>query len=292
MHRIGFIGLGSMGSRMARRLLDAGHELTVYDSNPTVLARFAGIAGLAPHPAGCADTDAVIVMVANDAQAEDALLGPEGLLAGIDPVASPVVVVMSTVLPQTVRKLAHRLAEKNCRMLDAPVSGGLSGAEAGTLSLMVGGAKAELDALRPIFAVIGRHVFHCGELSYGVATKIVNNVVGVTNLFLMAEVSRLAERYQLDAGRLAEIMEVSSGRTFYTRDWNRARTAYGAIAQSAEAMAAHLDICRKDLACAMTMAREVKLRLPLCEEITASIASQRNEELQGWWQRAFATFEA
>src|SRR6185295_13522410 len=114
MKRVGFIGVGSMGGRMARRLHDAGYELTVCDREAATLSVFEtlGVA-IAPTPSACGGNDLVILMVANDAQLKEVMLAPDGLVSGIDVAAPPLVAVMSTVLPETVREIANALSRKN-----------------------------------------------------------------------------------------------------------------------------------------------------------------------------------
>ncbi|MSP89313.1 MAG: NAD(P)-dependent oxidoreductase [Alphaproteobacteria bacterium] len=287
MRRIGFIGVGSMGSRMARRLIAAGHELTIHDAAQGARDAFMGQATVVQHPAACGTQDAVILMVANDAQLTDAVLGPNGLLTGIDSLAAPMVTVMSTVLPKTILAIAGPLSEKGARLVDAPVSGGLAGAEAGTLSIMVGGSLTDLDALRPIFETMSKQIFHCGALSHGALTKIMNNMIGVTNLLLVAEVMTLARGHGMDLERLIEIMDASSGRNAYTRDWNARRAVYGAIADDPTRMQGHVDICRKDLACSLALASQIDVQLPLFEHLTGSIANLPQEQLRRIWQQAF-----
>src|SRR6202521_3477169 len=151
MEHIGFIGVGSMGSRMARRLHQAGYRLTVYDRDPAALRAFENLgAAIARMPSACGSSDVVILMVANDTQLKEVVLEPNGLLSGIDADAPPLVAVMATVLPETIQEITKPLLRNKVTLLDAPVSGGLAGAEAGSLTVMVGGAQENLARLRPI----------------------------------------------------------------------------------------------------------------------------------------------
>ena len=289
MEQIGFIGVGSMGSRMARRLCQAGYRLTVCDRDAAALREFETLDTAIVHrPSACGGSDLVILMVANDAQLKEVVLEPNGLLSGIDADAPPLVAVMSTVLPETIREIAEPLLRKKVRLLDAPVSGGLAGAEAGTLTIMVGGAQGDLERLRPILQAMARTIFHCGELGSGQLTKIVNNMVGVTNLFLMAEAMMLAKRCGLEPERLAAIMDASSGRTAFTGNWVARKTTYGGISTSLGRMQSHVDICRKDLKCALTLANDAHVRLRVFENIEASIATGSYAELREVWLEAFS----
>jgi 3-hydroxyisobutyrate dehydrogenase-like beta-hydroxyacid dehydrogenase len=289
MDQIGFIGVGSMGARMARRLHQAGYGLTVCDRNPAALREFENLGtAIADMPSACGGSDVVILMVANDAQLKEVVLAPNGLLSGIDAGAPPLVAVMSTVLPETIRDIAEPLSRKKVTLLDAPVSGGLAGAEAGTLTIMAGGAQEDLERVRPILQDMGTTIFHCGELGSGQLTKIVNNMVGVTNLFLVAEVMMLAKRCGLEPERLAAIMDASSGRTAYTRDWAARQATYGAIAASPDRMQSHVDICRKDLNCALTLANDAHIRMRVFENIATSVATGSCAELRQEWLDAFS----
>ena len=288
MERIGFIGVGSMGSRMARRLQQAGYPLTVCDREPGALRAFETQGtDVAAMPADCARCDVVMLMVANDSQVKDAVLGRDGLLPAIDADAPPLVAVMSTVLPDTIHEIGDALLRRNATLVDAPVSGGVAGAEAGTLTIMVGGAEASVARVQPMLQAMASTIFHCGELGAGQLTKIVNNMVGVTNLFLVAEAMTLAKRYGLEPQRLMSIMEASSGRTTYTRDWEKRKATYSAIAASSNRMQSHLAICRKDLQCASTLAHNADVRLDVFEGIQAAVAARDDSELQALWQEAF-----
>jgi 3-hydroxyisobutyrate dehydrogenase len=288
MERIGFIGVGSMGSRMARRLQNAGYRLTICDRNPVALRAFeAPGTAIGTLPSACAASEVVILMVANDGELKDAVLAPDGLLSAIDAVAPPLVAVMSTVLPETIQEIAEPLSRSNVALVDAPVSGGLAGAEAGTLTVMVGGAEDNVARVQPILQQMASTIFHCGKLGSGQLTKIVNNMVGVTNLFLIAEAMTLARRCGLEPERLVSIMDASSGRTTYTRNWDGRKATYSAIAASAEQMQSHLAICRKDLKCASTLAHNALLRLGVFESIEAAVATGADSELQRIWQEAF-----
>ena len=288
MEQIGFIGLGSMGSRMAKRLHQAGYGLQVCDREPAALLQFETLGTvIAPNPAACGGSNIVILMVANDAQLKDVVLAPNGLLSGINADAPPLVVVMSTVLPETIHEIAEPLLSRNVALVDAPVSGGLGGAEAGSLTVMVGGDEENISPLLPILQVMATTIFQCGKLGSGQLTKIVNNMVGVTNLFLVAEAMALAKRYGMESDRLASIMEASSGRTAYTRNWDGRKATYSAIAASTDRMQSHLAICRKDLRCALTLAKKAHVRLGLLESIEAAIATGPDIELQTVLQEAF-----
>jgi len=287
LRRIGFIGVGAIGARMAWRLVGAGFDLHVHDVAAAAREAFAGRARLAASPASCAGEDVVIFMVANDAQLTEAVLGNGGLISGIDADKPPMVAVMSTVLPRTIKQLAGPLADKGVRFVDAPVSGGPAGADAGTLSIMVGGRSDDLETLRPLFEAMGDRIFHCGELSSGELIKILNNMIGVTNLFLTAEVMALARGHGMEPERLLDIMDVSSGRSAYTRNWSDRRAVYGAIAADPMRLERHVAICRKDLDFSLALAGQIGLDLPLFAHLTDTIGELPKEDLRRLWRQAF-----
>lgn len=280
---IGFIGVGNMGSRMAQRLVDAGHRLTACDRSDAALEPFArqGVR-VTQRPADCASADFVLIVVADDDQLLSVALSEDGLRAGLKDGAAPLLVVMSTVMPETVRRVRDELAPLGVRVIDAPISGGLYGAAQGTLAIMVGGADADYAAVLPVLQCMGQQLFHCGDLGSGEVTKIINNMVGVTTLYLVAEAYELALRHGLDLARLAPVMDVSSGRTFMTRDITVAREQYAAWAESPASFASLADIIRKDLALASRLAQQSGLDLPILDGAIDSTTEIGDDVLARW----------
>lgn len=280
---IGFIGVGNMGSRMAQRLVDAGHDVTACDRSDAALEPFArqGVR-VTLRPADCASADFVLIVVATDDQLLSVALSDDGIRAGLNGGATPLLVVMSTVMPETVKRLRDELAPLGARVIDAPISGGLYGAAQGTLAIMVGGADADYAAALPVLQCMGQQLFHCGDLGSGEVTKIINNMVGVTNLYLVAEAYELALHHGLDLARLAPVMDVSSGRSFMTRDIAVAREQYAAWADSPASFASLADIIRKDLSLASKLAQQTRLDLPLLDGAIASTTAIGDDVLARW----------
>jgi 3-hydroxyisobutyrate dehydrogenase len=284
MHSIGFIGVGVMGAPIARRMMDAGFTLTVCDRNAAAVAPFAAAgAAVAKTPAGCARCDAVFVLVLTGEQVVEVVTGGDGLLGAVDAAAPPIVIVMSTVLPDTVKTLGAQLAAKRVRLLDAPVSGGLDGARRGTLSVMVGGAAADLDAVRPALRIAGERIAHCGALGSGVTTKILNNLIGVANWLLMAETMALGAKLGMDLDALTATMDRGSGRNIATGNWASRRALYEAYARDGDLLAANSDICRKDLALALALAERAGLALPVTAGLASAVEATTACELQPVW---------
>ena len=279
---VGFVGVGNMGSRMARRLVADGYSLVACDANEAALAPFRdeGIP-TTRRAADCATADFICVVVATDDQLWSIACGDGGIRDGLSGSAAPLLIVMSTVLPDTVRRVRDALGPLGVRVIDAPISGGLVKATDGTLAVMVGGDAADFDAALPLLRCMGEKIFHCGELGAGEMTKIVNNMVGVTNMYLVAEAFQLALRQGLDLAKLAPVMEASSGRTFLTEDIDAARAQYAAWSEPASFFSL-ADIIRKDLSLAAALAGRAGLDLPVLAGAIAGTAGIDEHVLARW----------
>jgi 3-hydroxyisobutyrate dehydrogenase len=281
---ISFIGAGSIGGPMAERLIETGHKLIVCDPSDSVREHFESLGcRITVSPGDCAGTRLVIFMVANDDQLRNAALGESGLLASIDPSSPPLVAIMSTVLPDTVLEIARALASRNTRLVDAPVSGGSLKAREGTLSIMIGGDVVDLERARPVFDDLASTIFHCGSLGSGQTTKILNNLIGVTNLFLFAETMRIAQLLRLDLGNLADVMEHSSGRNNGTMNWPARQGLFGWNSRDIVATRSVVDVTRKDLHHALTLAEQVGASTPLLGALVRAHDETPYEDvLQRW----------
>jgi 3-hydroxyisobutyrate dehydrogenase len=208
--RVGFIGLGIMGKPMAKNLLKAGFEVTAYNRSEGPRREFAEAGGrLAGSPAEAARAaDVVITMVTDSPDVEEVCLGPRGIIEGARP--GTIVVDMSTISPEVTRRIGARLAERGIRMLDAPVSGGDTGAIAGTLSIMVGGDVADLERVRPVLAAMGKRIVHCGPLGAGQTVKLCNQIaVTLTNL-AVCEALVFAQKSGVDPARMIEALSAGA----------------------------------------------------------------------------------
>jgi 3-hydroxyisobutyrate dehydrogenase-like beta-hydroxyacid dehydrogenase len=206
MATLGFVGLGAMGGRMARRLLGAGHAVVGYNRTASK-ARWLVDEGLrlvaSPREVAAA-ADVVFVMVTDPDALEAVSGGPDGLLAGLRPDA--VIVDMSTVSPHASRALAAKAAERGGAMLAAPVSGSPITLEAGQLSFMVGGDPAVLDRVRPYLAAIGPTVTHVGEIGLASAMKIATNLGLAVQMLAFSEAVALAEKSGIPRERAVEAL--------------------------------------------------------------------------------------
>jgi len=208
--RIGFIGLGAMGSRIAGRLLDAGHPVsatnrTAAKAQPLIER---GLTWTSTAREVAASTDVVLSMVTDDDALEAIATGPDGLLAGVR--AGQVYVDMSTVSPQASRQLAERVAALGAHMLDAPVSGSIPQAESGTLAIMVGGDPHAFAAVEPLLRELGRAVTHVGPNGQGLVLKLAINISLAVQTLAFSEGLVLAERAGVDPDVAAEVMSTSS----------------------------------------------------------------------------------
>jgi len=202
--RIGFIGLGIMGKPMARNLLKAGYPLTVWNRSQPAIEELVGD-GASPgsSPEDVAhQSDVIITIVTDSPDVEKVALGPKGIIEGGRP--GLVHIDMSTISPAVTRRIASRLAEKGVEMLDAPVSGGDTGAQAGTLSIMVGGKEETFQRCRPIFEVLGRTIVHCGPNGAGQTVKLCNQIVVALNNLAMCEALVFATKAGVDTRRMLE----------------------------------------------------------------------------------------
>ena len=205
--KIGFIGLGNMGAPMARNLAKAGHEVTGFDVNFEQAGVLKGIFNIVETAIDATvDQDVVITMLPNGAALIDVA---EQILPVMAP--SAFLIDCSTVDIQTAKQVAMMIESAGLRGLDAPVSGGVSGASAGTLTFMVGGDANTLELARPLFEIMGGRVIHCGDAGAGQAAKICNNMILGATMIVTCEAFALADQLGLDRQRLYDVVSTSSG---------------------------------------------------------------------------------
>ena len=211
MERVGFVGLGIMGSRMAANLRRAGHELTVFNRTRERAEAWAqehgGTVAATPAEVGAA-AEVVITMLVDGAQVEEALLGPGGAAAGA--ADGTLFVDMSTIAPADARRLAATLAERGHRFVDAPVTGSAPRAEDGTLTIMAGGGDEDMDRARPLFEAMGRNIVHAGDVGQGQAVKVLSNAVSAINCATLAQAIVVGRREGVDLQALVEVMRGGS----------------------------------------------------------------------------------
>ncbi|MDP4603008.1 MAG: NAD(P)-dependent oxidoreductase, partial [Solirubrobacteraceae bacterium] len=201
--RIGFIGLGIMGSRMAANLAAAGYELTVWNRTAATAEAFAAEHGVsvAATPAElAAASDVVIKIVVNGEQVEEILVGEQGVISGAR--EGMLCIDMSTISPEMAKSLGRRLGEHGIAFIDAPVTGSSPGAEAGTLTIMAGGSEADLQRAAPIFEVLGAKTVQCGEIGQGQTIKVITNAIAASNAAVLAQALIVARGAGVDLAAL------------------------------------------------------------------------------------------
>src|SRR5215211_1473316 len=209
--RVGFIGLGSQGAPMARRIVEDGFPLTLWARRATSLEPFADTAAkfvTTPAELGAA-SDVVGICVVADADVEDVLLRSDGVLAGM--ASGGVIAIHSTVHPDTVRGLADAAAARGVAILDAPVSGGAPAVEARSLLVMAGGDADVLERCRPVFSTFANPVIHLGPLGSAQIAKLMNNFVFTAQVALAVHTFQFADALGVDRAALAQVLAHGSG---------------------------------------------------------------------------------
>ena len=258
--KIGFIGLGNMGQPMCRNLLKAGHTLKVYDVVDASL-RKAVEAGCtaATSAVDCAGgVDTLITMLPSSPHVRRVYQGEDGVLHRI--AKGTLLIDCSTIDPITAREVAMDARAKACPMVDAPVSGGVGGAEAGTLTFMVGGEPADFAAAKPLLAAMGRNIVHCGGSGNGQVAKICNNMMLAVEMIATSEGMTLAAKLGMDPKVFASIVNTSSGRCWSSETYN----PYPGVLESAPAARGYsggfgADLMLKDLTLVTDAARAARV---------------------------------
>jgi 3-hydroxyisobutyrate dehydrogenase len=214
--RIGFIGLGVMGAAMAGHLARGGHPLILYDiasgAARKVARRHKGARAVGSPQAVAEASEVVFTMLPEGTSVRECVFGADGLAAGFK--RGAILVDTSSAEPWLTRETAARLAEQGVTMIDAPVSGASEGARSATLVFMCGGEAAALKRVRPLLALMGKHVFHLGPVGSGHAMKTVNNLATALTVLGTAEAMLIGKAYGLSAADMLDVINVSTGRSF------------------------------------------------------------------------------
>jgi L-threonate 2-dehydrogenase len=252
---VGFVGLGTMGAAMAARLLAAGHTVHGFDVRAAAVTRFAERGGRPARDAADAARDLLVIMVHDAEQVENVLCGHAGALESLRPGAT--VWLASTVAPSYARDLGTRLDEAGVTLVDGPVSGGLAGATAGTLTVIAGGDPAVLDRARPVMAACAARVCRVGGVGAGSTVKLINQVLTAAHIALTAEALALAARAGVDPRLVVDVVSSSAGtsRQFETRS--------PAMLAGDHTPTATVRTFLKDLGIAQDVAAELDFPMPL-----------------------------
>jgi L-threonate 2-dehydrogenase len=257
MIRVAFVGLGAMGLPMASNLLRKGFTVTGFDLSANALNALEDAGGKRAGSASEAATeaDALILMVVNAAQAE-AVLFESGALEKLR--ENGVVVLMATCPPAAVEAIEERVRRAGRRLIDAPVSGGVAGAKAATLTIMAAGPRDTFEVVKPVFDAMGDKVFHVGERpGQGAMVKTVNQLLCGVHIAVVAEAFALASKVGVDLNILLQIMSGSAASSWMLKDRGPR------MLQSAPEVTSAVDIFVKDLGIVLDAGRDTKAALPL-----------------------------
>jgi 3-hydroxyisobutyrate dehydrogenase len=271
--RPAFLGLGAIGKPMATRVAAAFPSLTVWNRTADKAAAFAAEAKVAAAstPADCVrDADVVITCFPTSSDVASLLDGPTGLLAGMR--NGTVLVDCTSGDPATSRRIAERLAEKGIGYLDAPVSGGVAGAEKGTLTVMVGGDSAVLERVMPVLKSFGQKIVHCGEVGAGDALKAGNNALLAIHVWTTAEILVTLKKAGVDPKIALDVINLSSGRSNASMNLFPERVMTRKFPRTFR-----LALLDKDIGIAAQVARENKVPVPVTQLVADLFTMARGE---------------
>ena len=261
---IGFIGLGNMGLPMAINLLKAGHQVTGFDLIQSQLDTFSAAGGkVAPNAnAAAKDADVLITMLPASRHVEGLYLGDSGILATAN--TKTLLVDCSTISPKVAQAVASAAKAKGFVMVDAPVSGGTAGAQAGTLTFMVGGEHSAVECVRPILEKMGKNIFHAGANGAGQTVKVCNNMLLGIQMLGTSEALRLGIANGMDPKVLSDIMSKSSGRNWVLELYNPCPGVMENVPSSKGYTGGFgVDLMLKDLGLAAENAQDLEASIPL-----------------------------
>lgn len=269
MARLGFVGLGVMGSRMVKRLLAAGHTVTGYNRTKSKAQGLinAGMKWADTPRAAAQSAEVTFSMVTNTAALEAVAGGPDGLLAGLGP--GKIYVDMSTVSPAASRKLAVQVAARGATMLDAPVSGSVSTLEEGKLSIMVGGDQKAYESVLPILQAIGPKVTHVGGNGLAVSMKIATNLSLAVQMLAFCEAVLLAEKSGISRETAVEVLlnsVIASPMVKYRGPF---------VVKMPKEAWFDVNMMQKDLLLALEMGRELDVPLPTAAATNEMLTAAR-----------------
>ena len=262
--KIGFIGLGNMGLPMAINLLKAGHDVSGFDLVQSQLDAFAVAGGQVAASAGATakDADILISILPASRHVEGLYLGGTGLLANANP--KTLLIDCSTISPKVAQAVAAQAKEKGFVMLDAPVSGGTAGAQAGTLTFMVGGDAGAVEFARPLLEKMGKNIFHAGASGAGQTVKVCNNMLLGIQMLGTSEALRLGIANGMDPKVLSDIMSKSSGRNWALELYNPCPGVMENVPSSkGYAGGFGVDLMLKDMGLAVENAENLEASIPL-----------------------------
>jgi 2-hydroxymethylglutarate dehydrogenase len=274
--KVGFIGLGAMGKPMAKRLLDASYELFVYNRSAEKVAELEANGAIScVSPAEVAEKACVTLLsLPNSTIVSQVVAGENGVLSTAS--VGDIIVDLSSVDPGCSRNLATAAAKKGVGYIDAPVSGGVAGAAAGSLTIMVGGQEDNLEKVDPVLRVLGKNIVHVGDVGAGDAIKIVNNMILGSNMAILAEALVLGKKLGLSGKVMSEIIGQGSGKS-YVLDAKLEKFILSGNFEPGFAV----DLQHKDLGLAMDAAKDAGVPVPMGSFATQLFEMARAKGLGG-----------
>jgi len=227
--KVGYVGLGNMGGRLASRLRQQ-YALAVFDRSDAAVQHLVnqGAAGCSSASALAAQCDVIMLCLPTSDHVRSVIFGEDGIAATAKP--GTLIVDQTTGEPAATRAMAAELAERGLELIDAPVSGGPMGADQGTIAIMVGSTPAQFETVGPILRVISPNVFHAGGVGAGHVTKLANNMLSAVYRVVSLEALALAVKNGVDPERALDIILASSGRNFYLETFVRSHVLTGNLA--------------------------------------------------------------
>ena len=272
--RVGFIGLGNMGTPMAANLKGGGHDVMAYDLAAERAQRFAqehaarattSLAELAAH------AEIAITMLPTGREVRDAVLEAQGGAFAANRRPGAIVVDMSSADPVGTRTLGGDLAKRGIALVDAPVSGGVPGAKNATLAIMIGGDAAAVAAVKPVLACMGKNLFEVGALGCGHAMKALNNFLAATTSAAGAEAITVGRQFGLDPAVMTDVINASTGRSFNSENLIKQQVLSGKFATGFA-----LGLLAKDVGIAADLARQIGVDAPIGRLVSALWSEARD----------------
>ena len=271
--KVGFIGVGFMGKHMARHIIEGGHELTIYDISETAAKDLVDLgAKWANSPSIVAtNSEVIFTSLPTPQDVEQVVIGEGGLLDGA--IEGTTFFDLSTTDPETITRISESTSQKGVTLLDAPVSGGTTGAEEGTLCVMVGGDKSKYDKYKSVLDLIGTQVVYCGNLGAGAVCKIVNNLIGMTLGVVLSEAFSLGVKAGVDTMTLYNAVSMSSGET------RQMHTFPTGLFEGNFEPGFKLDLGSKDVGLATNLGRSLRVPMDVSNLIQQKYVEAQNK---GW----------
>jgi 3-hydroxyisobutyrate dehydrogenase len=279
---VAVIGVGAMGGPMAKHVQEAGYELTVCDRSEASLAPFATTGVTTTREArDCAGADLILVLVSTPQQVWDVVAGEHGILSAHEG-RETILAIMATVNPEPLNRIQEAVAGTGIRLIDTPISGGVVRAEAGKLSVIMGGDDELLDAVEPVYRTFGEKLVRVGGVGSAQIAKVANNMLGVASFLVAGEAYRIAVEHGLKIADVMRVMEMSSGRNWLSENVTESQSTFAAYSGSTAASEAVSAILRKDVDLALELAGNIDATFPVTHGLHSILESVGPDSFEGW----------